>query len=120
MVFRCCRLGTRLLCAGTFYAPMVKKHFFVLNNRFFFQKEQFLNFFSKNISLLNKSFFPEKKAFQAKKFFFDENVNFFEDFHLTLVKKNRQNREHFLAYLDACNLQPSASNFVALEHELLV
>ena len=36
----------------------------------------------------------KKSFFQTKKFYFDENVNIFEAFHLTLVMKNCQIREH--------------------------
>ena len=72
--------------------PEVKKNFFQFLQKVFFPSTSFFNFFFK-IFFLNKSFFSKKKGFYTKKFYYDKNVNIFKTFSLTLVKKNRQNRE---------------------------
>ena len=70
-----------------FLAPEVKTF---LN---FFKRKQFFNFFvQKRIFFFKLKLFT-KKVFQTKKFCFDQSAYIFEAFHLTLVKKNHQNRE---------------------------
>ena len=76
-------LGTR----GNFSKFFSKKSIFSKKVSVFFQKKIVLNFFFKNVFFFQIKAFSKKNVLLTKKFYFDQKVNIFEAFHLTLVKR---------------------------------